>query len=92
MTGDSQGLLLIDPEKFKVLDKRIELPKDEEITTWAVSPAVYMNRWQFLATGYKDGMIKIWLVNDLQKRVEFNRFQYHDGAIQDIKFYYNIHK
>lgn len=44
-----------------------------------------------MATGYKDGMIKIWLVNDLQKRVEFNRFEFHEGAIQDIKFYYNIH-
>lgn len=37
-------------------------------------------------------MIKIWLVNDLQKRVEFNRFEYHHGSvIKDIKFYFNKH-
>ena len=74
-----QGLYIIDPEKFTMDGKPIELPGKEEITTWAVSPPVYMSKWQFLATGYKDGMIKLWLVNDLHKGIEFNKFTFHKG-------------
>ena len=41
-----------------------------------------------MAIGYKEGLIKLWLVNDLQKGIEFNKFEYHDGSILDIQFYY----
>lgn len=36
-------------------------------------------------------MIKLWLVNELHNEVEFNRFKFHDGAVLDIQFYFNIH-
>lgn len=61
-----------------------ENPHNDEITVIAVSKE--QDKRQYFATGGMDGMVKLWLVNNLEDQVEYNN-QSFSGKINDIKFY-----
>ena len=52
------------PEQSKPAQKSeiVDLPKEEEVSAWAVSEQVFLGRWQVVAVGYRSGAIDVWMV------------------------------